>query len=75
MTARCERTDLLATDCAHCRNLPDPPKAAGERGPWFEARYAGRCNRCGCHFLAGFQVRADGHGGYLGPCCGEDDDG
>ena len=74
---RCPRTDLYVTDCAcrDCRNLPDPAPGPvrAELGPWFEARFPGRCSRCATEFEPGDRIRADGHGGYLAECCGEDD--
>lgn len=75
MAERCERTELLVTDCAHCRNLPDPPTERGERGPWFAARFLGRCSNCDVYYAPGDDIRADGHGGYLADCCGTDTDG
>lgn len=74
MAERCDITELLVTECAHCRKLPDPPEQRGERGPWFTARYVGDCS-CGTVFIPGDQIRADGEGGYLCDVCGQDDDG
>lgn len=50
------------------------PKVRAEHGPWFTARYGGRCSYCDTEFIPGDQIRADGHHGYLGECCGEDAD-
>lgn len=77
MTQRCELTELLVSDCAHCRGLSDldpeqVPAAGGtgELGPLFFANYPGRCSDCREPILTGDQIRADGAGGYLGECCG-----
>jgi hypothetical protein len=79
MAERCERTDLLVTDCAHCRDLPDLDAeeiVVVRRGTWFTALYGGRCANCKTTFEAGDQIRADGYGngGWLAECCREDDD-
>lgn len=70
---RCPVTDLIASQCAHCRQVPvadlfDEP--AERPGPWFQAFYAGECAGCCDTFGEGEQIRADGHGGYLAECCG-----
>lgn len=78
MADRCSLTELLVTDCAHCRGHQDPPRepATAELGPWFTARFDGRCSACDNTTYEGDQIRADGFGGYL--ClawgCGEDKD-
>lgn len=74
--ARCDITDLLATDCAHCRKLPDPGTERDDIelvGPWFEARYDGRCLGCGDEITgeSGQMIRAVADGGYIGECCKE----
>lgn len=43
-------------------------------GRWFDASYDGDCDGCGESFEAGDQIRSDGDGGWLGECCGHDDD-
>lgn len=73
-TERCERTDLLVRDCAHCKKLPDPERVKPAVGDWFDARFPGRCSRCQTDFDPGDEIRADGEGGYLAACCGEDED-
>lgn len=77
---RCERTELLQRDCAHCRGLPDLVPAAkatrrgdGAWGPFFRAQFPGRCSYCDTPFAVGDRIRADGEGGFLAECCGEDD--
>lgn len=79
MTARCDLTELLTTDCAHCRNSPDPfakpaaPRGNGTPGPVIAARYAGKC-ACGERFDEGDPIRADGDGDWLAACCNNIDD-
>jgi hypothetical protein len=78
VTARCDLTDLLPSDCAHCRKTPDPfaepavrRRENSEPGPQITARFAGKCG-CGTGILPGDTIRADGQGGYLAACCDED---
>jgi hypothetical protein len=74
--SRCTLTELLTTECAHCR--PKPPPTPAERrnlGPWFAASYGGACSECGAEFAPGDLIRADGGGGWLASCCGADDQG
>jgi hypothetical protein len=67
---RCELTELLATDCAHCRRVADPFTALPiEYGQWFMARYHGNCTRCGEPIKPGDPIRADSYPGYIGECC------
>lgn len=47
MSDRCEVTELLKDQCAHCR-----PKAKS-----FTARYDGECITCGRDILAGQPIR------------------
>lgn len=78
MPDRCDLTDLLPSDCAHCRMTPDPfaepaaRRTPGEVGPRFTARHPGKCG-CGESFAAGDTIRADGAGGYLAACCDEEE--
>ena len=73
MTARCELTELLTDQCAHCRHIPDPP--ARRIGRPFRAAYTGHCRDCDQPYDVDDLIRrvADDDGtGYLGPCCPED---
>ena len=73
--ARCDRSDLPVSMCAHCRGdrqVADPPasdRPAGY-GPVFFARFDGRCADCGDQFVAGERIAAltDG-GGYVCEDC------
>ena len=74
MADRCPITELLSAECAHCKGVDLPRDEQPERGPWFPARYIGLCSACGWEFSLGEKIRADGRGGYLADCCGDDDD-
>jgi hypothetical protein len=82
---RCERTELPASMCSHCRGLPwaapvvdpelDPfsspaPPTPGRPGTWFVARYGDNCGACGGDIIPGDTIRADGLGGYECGDCG-----
>jgi hypothetical protein len=80
VTERCERTDLLVDQCAHCTGRDGGESAEAERlkrlltrRHVFPARYAGACSKCGEHFGEGAPIIGAGDGRYLGPCCMEDD--
>lgn len=69
--ARCERSDLPTSMCAHCRGTAgEGPAAAPELGPLFEARFDGRCADCGESFDAGETIAAlaDGTGYACSEC-------
>ncbi len=78
---RCDITDLLVDQCAHCRcpNAPTPPDPTeqwrkAERsivglGPWFRARYDGACKGCGARVNEGDLMRSS-VAGFVGECCG-----
>lgn len=76
---RCEITDLLVDQCAHCRKLPDPvveddeDSGPPELGPWFAAGYRSYCSDGGEVISPGERIRADGQGGYLCSFCGIDE--
>lgn len=42
-------------------------------GPWFAAGYEGSCAECGEDIVVDDMIRADGEGGYLCECCGEEE--
>jgi len=62
MAERCERTELLVDQCAHCRGVTEPAPARTVLGPWFPAGYPGWCSGCGQVFGQGDMIRADGCG-------------
>lgn len=64
---RCERTDLLESDCAHCRGFEMAAEfvSEGTVGKPFVASYPGRCAACEERFNAGEQIISNGQGSYL----------
>jgi len=42
-------------------------------GPWVTARFDGECE-CGGFIFEGDRIRSDGEGGWLGECCGEEEE-
>lgn len=84
MTARCELTDLLVDQCAHClghqsvQEQIDEERAwtmdlerGGRPGGWFTASWAGECSCCGDPIHPGDTIRADGFDGYELKGCGQ----
>jgi hypothetical protein len=74
---RCERTDLLVTDCAHCRGLPDLPtgpeptlRPDGGGAVTIAARYGGYCHECGRSIRIGDSITSVDDG-WVGECCVE----
>lgn len=70
--------DLDPASCADCNGAVK--RAAGQergvrplagRGPWFPAKWDGKCSDCGEAFDAGEKIRADGDDGWLCGECGE----
>lgn len=80
MDERCELTDLITAQCAHCRTPSKPvftealftvPKDDGnEPVATFPARYAGRCADCDGFFEAGDWISRTGQGEYICDECG-----
>lgn len=76
---RCERTDLLVSQCAHCRPAPPPtPRDTSAFGPWFVARFESDCDgdggpQCLGVIEEGEPCRSDGDGGWLCQGCGADE--
>lgn len=82
-TARCDLTDLLVDQCAHCRkhDLDFDPAALdegielvdrdqSEYGPPFPAQYPGRCTDCGQRIHEGDTIRSCVlAGGYVHDGC------
>lgn len=83
---RCDRSDLPASMCSHCRGLPweapgvdpeldpfsSPAPRVDRRGPWFTAAYPDACVSCGTDIIPGDTIRADGNDGYECAKCGEE---
>jgi hypothetical protein len=48
---------------------------ADGKGPWFQASYDGECSSCWGPFIQGWEIRADGQGGWEGrKCCNDDEE-
>lgn len=76
MADRCELTELLVDQCAHCLKTPsieDEIKAHREaliaRG-WFAAEYPGRCGLCTNGFGVGTAIQYHPNG-WIAECCAE----
>jgi hypothetical protein len=67
---RCEKTELLVSQCGHCLGVRPEDPGAAEFGPWFLAQYTSVCAGCPETIYPGDPARADGQGGYVGECCG-----
>jgi hypothetical protein len=69
---RCPVTELIVSQCAHCRRLPVDPFADTESPKWFTARYDGTCAQCGQRLVPGQTIGAgDDHGFICSHCGGE----
>ena len=77
---RCEISDLLVSQCAHCRaggGLQSPAElteasvlaSVREHGPLFFAKHRGPCSGCDRGIWPDDTIRADGQGGYLHEDC------
>jgi hypothetical protein len=53
---RCEKTELLVAECAHCRPQPEPEPH--DIGPVFDGVYRGECYGCDTHIDPGDKIRA-----------------
>jgi hypothetical protein len=79
VSARCDNTDLLVDQCAHCRNLVDPEEemkrqrsALVASGRWLRAVHKGKCARCGEWFNEGAAIqRSVDDGGWIADCCSD----
>ena len=81
---RCEKTELLRRDCAHCRpKQPRQPRRQAEASPpprprrpsFFEARYGGHCTRCDDEIIPGDSITRNTEGyGYLCQTCALDEE-
>lgn len=70
--------DLDPASCAVCNGAVKRAaeqerslRRAGGHGPWFEARWGGKCSACGEEFEAGTVIRSDGDDGWQCGECGE----
>jgi hypothetical protein len=66
---RCEASDLLVSQCAHCR--PKPARDTSGFGVWITAGFDSDCDGpCGGGISEGDACRSDGEGGWLCRNCG-----
>jgi hypothetical protein len=56
---RCDYSDLIKTECAHCKGYKEPPPPIVE-GPSFVAQYDGFCHECGDRILPGEKIKRSG---------------
>ncbi|PWK81652.1 hypothetical protein C8D88_11663 [Lentzea atacamensis] len=77
MSERCDRTDLLVEQCAHCRNLVSPEEEAARQrsalvasGKWLRAVHKGKCARCGEWFGEGSAITRR-PSGWISDCCAD----
>jgi hypothetical protein len=76
---RCDKTDLIETQCAHCRHDVDThDQLLIERaaligtGHWYPSKYPGICANCGEYFEANAAIRGDPRG-WVAECCADCD--
>lgn len=67
---RCERTELLVSQCDHCR--PKPPVAKPEISYRFNAMYPGRCSICDFGFYEDTRIGRLADGDLACPDCCEE---
>lgn len=77
---RCELTELLVDQCAHCRDLADPAEEQrlmrqrlATQG-WIPADYPGKCGTCGDDYPPGTMIRKPRWGDrrWVAECCAEE---
>jgi hypothetical protein len=73
MPDRCEVTELLPPECAHCRRIPDAPPAGRRGTTTIAAGFPGKCADCGDWFPEGAMITATPDG-WVADCCTEGDD-
>lgn len=69
MNDRCDFTDLLADQCAHCRKATGEPEHDPEITATWEARYPGRCDWCDGRIQPGERMGRDEHDSYVCERC------
>lgn len=86
---RCEVTDLLISQCGHCRPpqmtlddfiarlaprpLPPPPPQPSRPSRVFEAQYESRCDYCDFEIYPGDEIRMADGRAIHAECCDQDD--
>jgi hypothetical protein len=67
---RCELTDLIKDQCAHCRKLTAPPLQLRDLSRPLRSIVAGMCGDCGAPFAEGDRIRYDREENvYVARCC------
>lgn len=72
---RCEKYELLVSQCSHCRGLDIKPKAVNPNTfvGYFPAKFPGNCAECDEPFTPPDMIQRNSKGlGWVGTCCGED---
>jgi len=76
---RCPKTELIVSQCAHCRGDTDPEaeiladrEALIRTGYWYPSKYDGICANCGQPFEANSAIRGDPRG-WVAECCADCD--
>jgi hypothetical protein len=79
-TERCELTELLVDECAHCKRTPSIEEQVraehaemAARSGWHTAIYPGACSSCREPFGVGTPITRDTDGGWMAACCATDD--
>jgi hypothetical protein len=70
---RCERTELLVSQCSHCRgdeDLPGNRDALPPPSAWTTARYEGHCPECEGDIDVGDRIALCGDVWVCGSCGG-----
>ena len=65
MGKRCDLTDLLADQCAHCLGHDTRPGLVVRTGPLVVSRYRGTCAHCGDEYAAGEPIAGTAAGWAL----------
>lgn len=66
---RCDWSDLLTSECAHCRKLDLDTGPDTEVTRWFDAAFAGHCAHCGRSFAVGDRIGRTRDGQYVCSRC------
>ncbi|WAL67095.1 hypothetical protein ORV05_04725 [Amycolatopsis cynarae] len=70
---RCELTELLVIECAHCRSpLVAPPPPVTHRGPTIRASYETDCVECGDRIYEGDEITTCDDGPWIHAECTEE---
>lgn len=62
---RCEISDLLPSDCAHCRGIKSELDFSGKLVAEFPALYAGKCAACDRRYEQDHRIGRTEDGDYI----------